>query len=429
MATVRRSDPNIPLSAGNIGVDLTKGFDALERGFERRDARREQEVERERQAPIKKLQKERLEQEVESGQQDIFEKALNNAIIAEATTSQLISDNVAVGDFEGVKQKLIEQRSLFERTGQIDMLSHIDELTAMVDEGDLEGLQRDIDQNIGIAKDRNLGGFKKEELPEVVDLQNARDKADAEGRHEDAAQIDALIERKGTPPSTTVNVNTEKGFQNVFSEKFAEKLAGPEAERVDQRISLANEAVQQNVELDIAEQLVLGGVPSGTGSETILKLKSLAKTLGIPGLDDVNLGGQEILRQIQSKMALRARNPDSGLGLTGNTSNRDLEFLKAIAPGLANTPQGNLAIIEATRAKNRLVVAVQEEQFSFMLNKGIQNIKPGEIDAHFHLIEFANNFEVFTLEQRKRFEEVANIGQEQEEPTDEFEGFEIIEVK
>jgi len=54
---------------------------------------------------------------------------------------------------------------------------------------------------------------------------------------------------------------------------------------------------------------------------------------------------QEALVSAQNKLALRLRNPDSGFGLTGNTSDRDVTFLKAAVGGLENTPQGNQAAV------------------------------------------------------------------------------------
>lgn len=52
---------------------------------------------------------------------------------------------------------------------------------------------------------------------------------------------------------------------------------------------------------------------------------------------------QPLLEAIQSRqnlLALKFRNPDSGFGLTGNTSDRDVSFLQSIPTGIGNTKEG-----------------------------------------------------------------------------------------
>jgi hypothetical protein len=81
---------------------------------------------------------------------------------------------------------------------------------------------------------------------------------------------------------------------------------------------------------------------------------SAAKAFGIdldPELDDT-----QSLAALTSELALRLRNPESGLGLTGNTSEKDLQFLKDAVIGIEKEPAANeVLLFMALKAQKRRV--------------------------------------------------------------------------
>jgi hypothetical protein len=76
--------------------------------------------------------------------------------------------------------------------------------------------------------------------------------------------------------------------------------------------------------------------------------KGAASQLGIPyetlGITN-NTNKLQAAEMFSSQIALKYRNPDSGFGLPGATSNRELNFVQRMAPGLFQTEEArNLAI-------------------------------------------------------------------------------------
>lgn len=106
-------------------------------------------------------------------------------------------------------------------------------------------------------------------------------------------------------------------------------------------------------EFNLIEPLVRAA-KTGAITEKFISSKLGGAILQLTGVD---LTGQQSLLEAlltqQSSLALRLRNPESGFGLTGNTSERDLEFLRDAVPGLGKTPEGNLAALIIMRAKVR----------------------------------------------------------------------------
>lgn len=90
------------------------------------------------------------------------------------------------------------------------------------------------------------------------------------------------------------------------------------------------------------------GVYQGLGAQQVLQAKRLIQAMGgdPTGLDDT-----QALAALANQAALKMRNPESGYGLTGNTSDRDLSFLVNSVFNLGNSPQANRLIIEIAQAK------------------------------------------------------------------------------
>ena len=106
--------------------------------------------------------------------------------------------------------------------------------------------------------------------------------------------------------------------------------------------------------LDEAEKAIDSGIYTGFGGEAAQAFRRAASAVGLGNPDDTAAG--EMLQKIQNEMAMIVRNPDSGMGLPGAASDKDVEFLKSTQVGLGRSPQANRMFIEAARrVKNRQI--------------------------------------------------------------------------
>lgn len=114
---------------------------------------------------------------------------------------------------------------------------------------------------------------------------------------------------------------------------------------------------------ELGQLLSMPGVYQGTAGPLVLRVKEIGTALGIPGIEGV--AESQAARAIGHQLALRYRNPESGFGLPGAISNRELDFLQRIVPGLENTPEGNRLILETTRrvAQRQVEVARAIEEY------------------------------------------------------------------
>jgi len=143
--------------------------------------------------------------------------------------------------------------------------------------------------------------------------------------------------------------------QPTPSTKGQEKEAGTVVDRFAGFQTQADSARNMDQNLDQIEQslgaIEEAGVRTGTGAQTMTQLKSLGTTLfdmDFEGMEDL-----EGMRALSRRLALEVRNPESGLGLPGATSNRDLIFLSEAVPGLSNTIEGNRMIVRLLREVNQ----------------------------------------------------------------------------
>jgi len=117
---------------------------------------------------------------------------------------------------------------------------------------------------------------------------------------------------------------------------------------------------------------IMDGVETGALADMQVDLWRAAASVGIeipPDADKMQAG-----RSISNQLALMFRNPESGFGLTGGTSDKDVRFLKEIAPRIVNTPGGNKIIVEVLkrlgqRAIERSAAATKYEQDNGRFNK------------------------------------------------------------
>lgn len=159
------------------------------------------------------------------------------------------------------------------------------------------------------------------------------------------ADINAGILPEGTPVQSggvTVN-NIPAGSQ--FGGKIFET-------RYEKILNEANSASEMDGMLDVAETALTSGLRTGFGAEQELQIRKFGQLLGLP-VDDEKVAAAEVVKAIQNRMALQMRNPDSGMGMPGAVSDKDLTFLKDAQIGVDKSPEGNRNMLIAFRALNQ----------------------------------------------------------------------------
>ncbi len=229
----------------------------------------------------------------------------------------------------------------------------------------------------------------------------------------------AVSKKKALAPFEEKLINLEAAAnkpENLIIQEANKALGKDLGSSMSKTMSFAREAVNQNAQLDTMALALAGGARTGFGEETLLNLRSLGQTLG---LNTGSLAGGELVRKIQNEMAMRLRNPDSGLGITGSTSNKDLVFLKASVPGLERTEGGNEEIIKAMQRFNGMRIAIANEQTRLLKENGWST--PPDMDAN--LLSFANAYELFSPQEREQISSITgDIGpvsrEDQQAPTE-----------
>ena len=127
--------------------------------------------------------------------------------------------------------------------------------------------------------------------------------------------------------------------------------------------------------LEEAEAALNRGIYTGIGGEIVQQGRKLAGAMGMANPDDVAAGEQ--ITKLQNEMALIIRNPDSGMGLPGAASDRDVAFLRSMQIGLDKSPKANKQFIEASRR-----IKQRQIQLANMANDYVE--ENGELDQNFY---------------------------------------------
>lgn len=166
----------------------------------------------------------------------------------------------------------------------------------------------------------------------------------------------AAIDRLSGPASTTVNVGAgERAWDTESAKLFAK--------RYDDITTQAGAASQMMALLDMAESGLQTGVRTGALGEAEQSIRQLGLAMGIGDADKI--AGGELVRAVQNRMALIMRSPDSGMGMPGSVSDKDLSFLKDSQIGLDRSPEGNQKMLAAFRAleRRKLEIAQLADQY------------------------------------------------------------------
>lgn len=156
-----------------------------------------------------------------------------------------------------------------------------------------------------------------------------------------------------------------EGYAGTFEQwQIRMKEAGRSQLNIDQRQESEYEKAMGKQFADLNKELIQSGqtargkintldrmgqllknpnVYTGTAANLVADLKKMAKSAG---LDVEGLPDTEAVRSIANQFALELRNPSGGAGMPGAMSDKDREFLVASVPGLTQTREGNLQIID-----------------------------------------------------------------------------------
>lgn len=346
--------------------------------------------------------KELTDLQIQQARQQIANMGKEQSFQDLARDSVLIKSRLESGDIEGARSEALDRLNRLNERRKTDPsvnTAHTERFLQALEQdpqqakqlldGEIQGLTQ-----LGYLQKSADGGFTLSQGQTRFDAQgNEIASVGPESRllsPEEEAQKTRLAQAGRS--QTNVSVGTG---ENAATKKFGEGIG----ERADKRVQAAFEANNQNVQLDRVMLAIESGAETGAGQETLLNLKNFGQS--VFGLEfDENVGEQEVIRKISNEMALRLRNPESGLGLTGNTSNKDLQFLKDSVIGLSRTPQGNKMIIEFMKRQNQMTIDVAREQNRIIAENN--GVVPSDIDTK--LMNFVDEYQFFKPGERATLE-------------------------
>ena len=194
---------------------------------------------------------------------------------------------------------------------------------------------------------------------------------------------------------------------NKATETFGEGIG----DRANTRLEHAQSAQSQNTQLERMSEALAEGARTGTGQASLLTLKNIGQSLfNLPISEEAT--EQEVIQALSNRLALEIRNPTSGLGLPGSTSNRDLNFLIGAVPGLQRTPEGNAQLIEYFMKINDMKQDVaQEQQRIIDENEGTV---PFNLDSQ--LMKYLNDYELLDGDEEALISDILELTPEETPP-------------
>lgn len=133
------------------------------------------------------------------------------------------------------------------------------------------------------------------------------------------------------------------------------------------KIQDAANAAQDNLNnYNLIEKGLDTGVATGTFGESEQNLRKMAQYWGWGDPSDDKIAGAELIQKISGRMQLAMRNPESGLGMPGSLSDKDMAFLKDSNIGLSTSGQGNRLTLEVFRRLDQRKIQRAEMMDDFM---------------------------------------------------------------
>jgi len=168
---------------------------------------------------------------------------------------------------------------------------------------------------------------------------------------------------------------------------------------LDEQAALAQRGLSINANMN--RLVTTGGLTTGAMQPFFTHIKAVMADFGFQFGPDLNAA--QVLDAMSSGKALDVRNPKSGQGLPGATSDRDLDFLMKIVPGLAKTNFANeaLLIIDTALTRRKLAsVKLKMDWVSKNPHKGLIGYVSGEADKALQKID------LFTKDEKNRLDAI-----------------------
>ena len=151
---------------------------------------------------------------------------------------------------------------------------------------------------------------------------------------------------------------------NPFDKEFGKKAAQDYFKLQDS----AEKAQMSMAGLKAAEDAINRGIYTGIGGEAAQTWRKILGSMGMASADDV--AAAEEITKLQNEMALIIRNPDSGMGLPGAASDRDVAFLRSMQFGLDKSPTANRKFIEAARRVKQRQIEIADAASKYIQENG-----------------------------------------------------------
>lgn len=140
--------------------------------------------------------------------------------------------------------------------------------------------------------------------------------------------------------------NPQAKFQESYDTKEGEDLAKNMAEMRD----TGYKAIAKRGTFDLLEKLAADpNTIQGMGADASITMRRIADAFGIKS---EGLAPTQVFQALVNQFALEMRSTSNGGGMPGSMSDKDLSFLRSMAPSISNTPEGNLALIRIMKRIN-----------------------------------------------------------------------------
>lgn len=199
--------------------------------------------------------------------------------------------------------------------------------------------------------DKNAGAIVRQLVPENADTNDSRNYKIAFDDHvarglpaDQFLPYDEWLQRdkKSGASQTNVDLKAETAEQS--------KIGG---DRADDYINIrksARSAMDTLQNYDLIQKGLDSGVRTGALGEGEQQARKLYAYMFPEDADNAQkVAGGELIQKVGNKMALLMRNPESGMGMPGSLSDKDLAFLKESQLGLTTTGAGNKLTLEVFR--------------------------------------------------------------------------------
>jgi hypothetical protein len=181
---------------------------------------------------------------------------------------------------------------------------------------------------------------------------------DEQQRQTPADKIKSFEQWRLTKPpssSSTTNINMPK-----LENKFDEKRGTNQADRLEKYDAAADNAMDMLTSFDAVEAGLNTGVRTGTFGSTENAMRRFGTSVLGMSDEDMKVAGGELVEKIGNRMALLMRNPESGMGMPGSVSDKDIDFLKKSQIGLDTSEAGNKTALEVFRRLERRKIEYAE---------------------------------------------------------------------